>query len=277
MKLHLARERAFTVIELLVVIAIIAILAGMLLPALSQAKAKAHSISCAGNLRQLQVAWQLYVTDNNDSLPPNISTNARNMPGSWTLGNAREDVATSNIQAGVIYARSTEVYHCPTDRSTVLSDKSALRTRSYSMDGWLNMGISNGAVGWNADFYDYLAERHRHSEILVPGPSEVFVFSDEHERSIDDGTFIVLQADPRNALMKDGITIGQPPGAENWWGKLPADRHNHGANLSFADGHVKFHRWRAPKKFQGDNWPAAPGADLQDLRYLQSVIPRLKR
>lgn len=274
MKLNPKRLRAFTLIELLVVIAIIGILAGMLLPALSRAKGKAKSIACLSNLKQLQFGWLMYVDDHSDWLPPSISVNGRNVAGSWALGNAKQDTINTNIEAGVMfhYSKSSAIYRCPADQSTVLTDKSLPRTRGYSMNSWLRSKLSADPNGWQINFGEYQAQRQKLSQILIPGPSSVFVFIDEHEQSIYDGEFHLYQADPRDGIKKDG-SGGAPTDV---WMKLPADRHNQGANLSYADGHVAYHHWQTPKRFRSYESKAVPGPDLQDLGYLQSVIPRLR-
>jgi prepilin-type N-terminal cleavage/methylation domain-containing protein/prepilin-type processing-associated H-X9-DG protein len=234
-----AAQNAFTLIELLVVIAIIAILAGLLLPALGRAKAKAQGIKCLGNLKQLQLCWQLYTDENGDRVPAqnpgaNGSGEMSSQSGSWILGNVQHDLTSSNIEHGVLfpYNGSTAIYHCPADKSTVTGHKALLRTRSYSLNWYLGTKAP-------PEIHDPRI-RLRSSEIA--SPVEVYAFIDEDDQSINDCTFF-------------------SPEGFGGWGDAPAVRHSLGANLSFADGHADLKRWRSP-------YTLGQPSNKQDLQWL---------
>ena len=259
MKINSARYWAFTLIELLVVIAIIAILAAMLLPVLARTKAKAQSISCLNNLAQLQKAWFMYIQDNNDGLPPDLEApgglgalSAISGAGSWVVGNAQSDTNTDNLVGGVLfkYVGAAGVYRCPTDKSTVASNLNLLRTRSFSMDSYLN--------GWGAvNPQNQPQGKTKYHQLLFPSPVDIFVFIDENEQSIGGGAFAV----PLDSVPQDK------------WVSQPSDRHHQGCNLSFADGHVQAWHWKAPKHFLYKYQPVSGPDDQIDLSRLEAAIP----
>src|ERR1035438_5808479 len=146
------KKNGFTLTELLVVIAVIAILAALLLPALSKSKSRAQTIACLNNLRQLSICWQLYTGDNNDLLVPNDNI-AGDAPGpSWCQGTGILEAKTTAIDSGLLfgYSRSTALYHCPADVSTVVSLSGTklpeLRNRSYN----LSQSVNGDSTDWLA-------------------------------------------------------------------------------------------------------------------------------
>ncbi len=265
-------RNAFTLIELLVVIAIIAILAGLLLPSLSRAKAKGQSAVCQSNLKQLMLGWTMYAHDNDDRLAGSIAVRLVNQPGSWVLGNTKQDRTASNIMAGVMfrYAPAVGAYRCPADRSSVTGEPGLLHTRSYTLNGWMNSSEDLNTGGWGPSHFKSMPQKL--SQIVRPPPTGTFVFIDEHEESIDDG----LWNTPPFALAvpgEPGLRPGQP---SLMWDNLPTDRHNQAASIAFADGHVEHHKWLWPKRNWNPNThERAPEnrLDMQDLIYMLTLCP----
>jgi len=233
----------FTLVELLVVIALIAILAALLLPTLSRGKEKARSAACMSNLKQLQVCWQMYTSDNNDSVPPNNSVVS--IPGSgdplptgvsWCAGSPRYDTNTAHIEAGLLfsYNQSVGIYRCPSDESNVEDATGKklpqLRNRSYNMSQSIN-----GYPEYDAVMRDYIPSFRKLTRISNPDPSTCLVFIDEHADTMYDALF--------------GMPTEHYDNSKTWW-DLPANRHTQGGNLSFADGHIEHWRWKAPKVFR---------------------------
>jgi prepilin-type N-terminal cleavage/methylation domain-containing protein/prepilin-type processing-associated H-X9-DG protein len=251
----------FTLVELLVVIAIIAILSTLLLLSISRITAKAATTGCLNNLRQLQVCWHGYATDNQDVLPPNDSVNFNGnelVSGlSWCQGDARVDLTTDNLRNGVLfpYNRTTGIYHCPADRS--MTDVGHhLRNRSYNMSQSIN-GIPEFDVFFS---FTTIPSFKKLTEISRPGFSDLFVFIDEHPDTLYDARFS-HPVDMPGYVMYD-------------WEDMPADRHNQGAGLSFADGHVERWRWRAPMSFYGLFSQVTP-EQLPDYFRLQGAMRNL--
>ena len=237
------KVNGFTLIELLVVIAIIAILAAMLLPALGRAKQRAQAISCMNQLKQLTVGWIMYAGDNNSKLPPNCElgelpgtpTDPRILPGgkwiTWCPGNVKGNGANAInfIEAGLIYpyVKTINVYKCPADQSVYKLGPITLgpRDRSYSMNCWLSPFPGKDwqsivAGGTKARIFN------KDTDLVLPGPSQTFVFIDENENSIDDGYF------------------ASNPGLPGTWVNVPATRHGNASGLSFADGHAEIRGWK---------------------------------
>jgi prepilin-type N-terminal cleavage/methylation domain-containing protein/prepilin-type processing-associated H-X9-DG protein len=231
-------QAGFTLVELLVVIAIVAILASLLLPSLAKAKAKAQSVVCLNNQKQLGIAWVLYSHDNNDRLPYNfgiteikdllaqgLNINWSSSLMNWELNPENTNIVLNTKAAlGSYVAENARVFKCPSDKVLSAEQKEAgwsERSRSYSMNAMVGDAgefTRQGSNVNNPHYHQYL----KASEFQ--NTTSIFVFIEEHPHTLNDGYFL-NKAYPA------------------FWNDLPASYHNGTANLIFGDGHAESKKW----------------------------------
>ncbi|HYE30107.1 MAG TPA: type II secretion system protein [Methylomirabilota bacterium] len=257
-----ASRGGFTLIELLVVIAIIAILASMLLPALSKAKAKGQGILCMNNTKQLMLAVHLYGNDFRDEFPyvthggsaqsgAMINENNTTSERPWVTGWLDWGTSTHNTNTLFLTDRryavlapysggSHKLYKCPADKLVHPTQRSrgwTERVRSLSANGAIGRGNKTAGDGLLQAEKLFI----KMSDVIRPAPAQLWMFVDENPDSINDGAFFNAQMDRR-------------------WIDMPANYHNGACGFSFVDGHSEIKKWKSTVLLEKPNYTYSPPA-----------------
>lgn len=234
---RLATLSGFTLIELLVVVAIIAILASMLLPALSRAKTQAKRIQCLNNEKQLLLTWTLYASDNRELLVPNGGGQPRTSgPYLWVLGDNHAYMPAFadpqfliNPQYALFapYLRAAQTYKCPADLSTIkYLGTNTPKIRSYALNCYVGApaGSLDEPFRMSADAKVFL----KSSDLAAAAPGERFLFIDVNPANLCTPAF--------------GVNMDQ-----DVFFHYPSCLHGGAGAVSFADNHVETHKWLDPR------------------------------